>query len=321
MASMDTTNSHETPRSLKPVVALDVDGVFRPFPKLSEDELEADPRFFERELMLTKDNYPTLFHGQPTWPESGELKVKLLFSSEARELVQKLHAKGFELVWATTWQHAANAYFAPVLGLPELPVAVVSDPPKSPGRFYGSSPEWKSHQLADAFPGRPLLWLDDNQPWRQSDRLESLRSSMERALTWGYEVDPSTGLTERDGELILEWLELSSSVEGQEALRERLEEQDELERARLAAKHEELKRARERRARVRQLLDEEGLPERLKIELVAAAATREGLTIESVGYALQRSRRELKEAGIDVDPHCLSARLREPGFHLLSSDE
>lgn len=321
MELMHTIDPHATPASLKPVVALDVDGVFRPFPKLSEDEIAEDPRFFEREITLTKSNYPTLFHGQPRWPESGELVTRLLFAEEARKLVQRLHEEGFELVWATTWQHAANTYFAPVLGLPELPVAVVSDPPKSPGRFYGSSPEWKSHQLADAFPGRPLLWLDDNQPWRQSDRLESLRSSFEEALTWGYEVDPATGLTERDGERILEWLELASSESGQEVLRERLHEREKLEEAKAAAREEQRERDRQRRARVKRLLEDDELPWRLKIELVAAATAREGLTIESVGYALHRSRRELKEAGIELDARSLSARLREPGFHLLSSDE
>ncbi|MQY06611.1 HAD domain-containing protein [Actinomadura macrotermitis] len=28
----------------------------------------------------------------------------------------------YELIWATTWEHHANAYIAPLLGLPELPV-------------------------------------------------------------------------------------------------------------------------------------------------------------------------------------------------------
>ena len=313
-------NAQAASLAFSPVVALDVDGVFRPLPKRSELE-DHDSRFFERKVTLTRDNYPTLFHGQPDWPESGELVIDLLFAREARELVQKLHDEGFELVWATTWQHAANDYFAPVLGLPELPVAVVSDPPKAPGRRYSSSPEWKSHQLADAFPGRPLLWLDDNQPWRQRDRLESLRSSMERALTWGYEVNPATGLTERDGERIFDWLELASSEEGHEVLREQLRERERLEEAKLAARAEQRERDRERRARVRRLLDEEGLPRRLTTELVAASVAREGLTIEAVGYALRRSRHELAAAGIEVDAQELSARLREPGFHLLSSDE
>ncbi|WP_439794479.1 hypothetical protein [Streptomyces agglomeratus] len=53
-----------------------------------------------------------------------------------------LDALPFDLVWATTWEEEANAYVAPVLGLPELPFIAWSSPRPVPGGgLFWKTPE------------------------------------------------------------------------------------------------------------------------------------------------------------------------------------
>ncbi|MFE2013825.1 hypothetical protein [Streptomyces sp. NPDC059491] len=67
----------------------------------------------------------------------------------------RLAALPYELVWATTWEADANAWVAPRLGLPELPVLPWTDGPGAPGLH------WKTPALVAWAEGRPFAWVDD----------------------------------------------------------------------------------------------------------------------------------------------------------------
>ncbi|WP_200881386.1 hypothetical protein [Nocardia otitidiscaviarum] len=66
-------------------------------------------------------------------------------------------ADRFELVWATTWEHDANTYIAPVIGLPELPVVEW----QTTKRFGPDGIFFKTEELVAHAAGRPFVWIDD----------------------------------------------------------------------------------------------------------------------------------------------------------------
>ncbi len=59
-----------------------------------------------------------------------------------------------DIVWATTWEHAANESIGPALGLPNCPVV----------RFTGNreSDTWKLPYVERYAGERPLVWVEDN---------------------------------------------------------------------------------------------------------------------------------------------------------------
>ncbi|GAA5037666.1 hypothetical protein ACFQRL_14210 [Microbacterium fluvii] len=198
----------------RPVVAVDVDGVLR---TLRSWLSQPDPNLQETEVTVTirRDAYPTVLHSAPDWDENDEWTTTHFFSTIAVEWVRSLLDRGVEVVWATTWQQYANTYFAPALGLPDLPVGV-----SSPPRFSEDSPDWKARNLARQFDGRPLLWVDDNPIFGRD--FERARLPADRALTRMQWIrNPSVGITAVDIADMDAWLALASSAVGQEELRRR----------------------------------------------------------------------------------------------------
>lgn len=130
--------------------------------------------------------------------------------------MQDLIARGIDVRWATTWQEHANTYFADILGIPPLPVAVSGSGP------YGwTSGEWKATALARQFDGRPLLWVDDN-PGRGAHLLDQNRRPIDRALTHTHHVvNYINGMTPNDATAMDEWITLASTPEGHQELRQR----------------------------------------------------------------------------------------------------
>ncbi|MCT9819301.1 hypothetical protein N3K63_03265 [Microbacterium sp. W1N] len=190
------------------VVALDMDGVLR-----SLLRWPGDPEVIELSITMHRDAYPSTFHSEPPWDEDGTSTQTEYFSRAGVEWVRRLVERGEDVRWATTWQAHANSYFAGPLGLPELPVAVSGE-----AGGARSSGVWKARQLAAAFPGRPLVWVDD-QP---DDSLMTARRPVDRALTLIYRpVSSLTGLQGQDTVAIDEWLAMASTVEGQAELRDR----------------------------------------------------------------------------------------------------
>src|SRR5690606_6944803 len=68
-----------------------------------------------------------------------------------------LSALPFDLVWATTWEEEANAFVAPLLGLPELPFIAWPEPRPEPG----GGVFWKTPGIVAWAQGRAFAWVDD----------------------------------------------------------------------------------------------------------------------------------------------------------------
>jgi len=298
---------------LKPVVAFDVDGVVR-VRKIEIDGLDQG-ELIGADITLKREEYPDLFHGKPRWDETGTSSRTEHFSRAAVDLIGDLSEDPrTEPVWATTWQRWANYYFSSALELPELPVAVKTLEPEELN-YAHCSPSWKTQQLSRQFDGRPLIWLDDNMPDRPGEDLTELRRPIDRALTKSFRVNPWTGITPADVEEILGWIELASTEAGQQELR--AQRQVEL-------KEEKKTRARQDRQRGRQheifmairdrLLELYPEQRRFASEVASAGQYKDGLTAETLRYALKRN-------SIEADPTELAASLRVPRYHLRGVDE
>ncbi|MEV6150183.1 HAD domain-containing protein [Nonomuraea sp. NPDC052129] len=116
----------------------------------------------------------------------------------------RLLALSCELIWATAWMHDANEVIAPLLGLPELPVADLPDAPEEddPGVLH-----WKTQALVEAAAGRPFVWVDDEIT--DLDRIWVARHHRGPALL--HRVDSANGLTHEDFAILDAWLRETSS--------------------------------------------------------------------------------------------------------------
>lgn len=124
-----------------------------------------------------------------------------------RELAEET---GLELVWATAWQHSANARVAPVIGLDPLPVIEfsaedvhVAEDGWLTWRVEGG---WKWPAVAAYAGGRALAWLDDEL---DEGAFAGAREVFDReragSPTLLCHVDPRFGLLGRHLEEIREW--------------------------------------------------------------------------------------------------------------------
>jgi hypothetical protein len=108
----------------KPYLLLDIDGVLSPFGA-------GPPPGFTRQVI-------------------GEYEV--IWSAQHQQWLAQL-SPIFELVWATTWEHAANEAMSPVLRLPELPVIEFN---------RGRGDTWKLPSVQQFIASRPAAWIDDD---------------------------------------------------------------------------------------------------------------------------------------------------------------
>ncbi|MYT26147.1 hypothetical protein GTW69_38755 [Streptomyces sp. SID7760] len=158
-----------------PVLFLDIDGPLIPFGATSRD---------------LPDGYPT--YGAR--PEANPLVARL-----DPALGTRLLALPCELVWATTWMADANAWVAPRIGLPELPVVAWPDPSEEDPR---ARTHWKTRSLVEYAGGRPFVWVDDEIT--PADRTWVSAHHPGRALL--HRVDPRFGLTPADFTALATWL-------------------------------------------------------------------------------------------------------------------
>jgi hypothetical protein len=108
-----------------------------------------------------------------------------------------LAALPFELVWATTWEHEANDYVAPALGLPKLPFVAWPDPrPEPEGGVF-----WKTPEVVAWAHGRPFAWVDDEIT--DADRVWVQAHHDGQALL--LRIDPRTGLSKDDFGRLAAW--------------------------------------------------------------------------------------------------------------------
>jgi hypothetical protein len=113
-----------------------------------------------------------------------------------------------DLVWATAWEHEANAEIAPRIGLPQLPVVEWGDESVVEvleDDFLGL--HWKTRLLVRWAAGRDFVWLDDEPTG--ADVAWVAENHPGRALVHRV-PKPTRGLTEADFAVLHRWLADSS---------------------------------------------------------------------------------------------------------------
>ncbi len=103
------------------------------------------------------------------------------------------------LMWATAWMDSANEVMAPLLGLPELPVA---DLPEAPEVDEVGVLNWKTQALVRAAAGRPFIRVDDSIT--ELDQAWVSNAPSRHALL--HRVDSTIGLIDTDCAVIDDWL-------------------------------------------------------------------------------------------------------------------
>lgn len=301
-----------------PVVAFDIDGVVRvrKIPERRGSTIIEQGELISAEITLEQEEYPQIYHGQPRWDERGKSTRVENFSKAAVDLIRALDEDPrTEPVYATTWQRWANYYFNTALDLPELPVAVETlDPPEL--NYAHCSPAWKTAQLARQFDGRPLIWLDDNMPDRDSEDLASLRRPIDRGITRSYQVSHWTGITPQDIEKVLEWVDLASTPEGQKELRAQRQAQVGYERQ----QWNRVMRERDRERKAFETVRDRALElfpdsDRFARDIAAVGQSKRGLTERNVTDVLKR------HGYISAEPAELIESLRIPRYHLRERTE
>ncbi|MET9677045.1 hypothetical protein ABZY68_28730 [Streptomyces sp. NPDC006482] len=131
----------------------------------------------------------------PTYPPAPPASVSPLLARLDPAHGARLAALPYELVWATTWEADANAWVAPRLGLPELPLVAWTDGPEVPGLH------WKTPALVAWAAGRPFVWVDDEVG--DVDRAWVADRHRGRALL--HRVDPRYGLGDADYAVLAAW--------------------------------------------------------------------------------------------------------------------
>lgn len=112
----------------------------------------------------------------------------------------RLLAMSRDLMWATAWMHDANEVIAPLLGLPELPVAGLPDAPEED---EAGVLHWKTRTLVETAAGRPFVWVDDEI----SDLDRAWVEAQHQGQALLHRVDSAIGLTVTDLAALDEWLQ------------------------------------------------------------------------------------------------------------------
>lgn len=108
-------------------------------------------------------------------------------------------ADRFELTWCTTWEHEANEWIGPHLGLPELPVIEFDKNWKLPSR--GDGTYFKTHDVVEYAAGRPFAWVDD-QISEYDEKYVAERHNGPVRLLW---INPAAGLRQPDFDTLASW--------------------------------------------------------------------------------------------------------------------
>ncbi|MGW6263988.1 hypothetical protein [Cellulosimicrobium funkei] len=196
-----------------PVVALDVDGTINAIP--ADPAGPSAPGLVEHRVTLHADHWPA---GKATDPPSAS-RTPFLRPLPSETLETTVHVpegvgswilnlldNGVEVVWATTWEHAANTYIASLLAIPALPVATVWADNRTRPTFGEvkdrDSATWKARTLKNTYPARSVVWLDDQAHRWAGRRTASWLPEPSLVVT----PDPTTGATQDVRNLVDAWL-------------------------------------------------------------------------------------------------------------------
>lgn len=159
-----------TAAEARPVVALDFDGVLNPL------GFEVPQGFVEHTVHAPVGVVPesAFIRGGGRTPLTTTVRINTDHGAWIESLLEVA-----DVVWATTWEEAANVCIAPLLGIDPLPVGIsVEDhPPRFGHMRNGDSAAWKAEALENKFAGRPLVWADDTaSAWiRQAEEVHQTR--------------------------------------------------------------------------------------------------------------------------------------------------
>ena len=118
--------------------------------------------------------------------------------------------RGVDVGWATTWEHFANEVFGPLLGLPELPLAIEFHDDVKNGqhhpRMHGlGAVEWKCDTLWNRYRDRPLVWIDDGAS--NLARIDTRGNPIDRgAPALSIRCEGEIGLTRDEMQRVDDWL-------------------------------------------------------------------------------------------------------------------
>jgi hypothetical protein len=180
----------------QPVVGLDFDGVLN---IVSSGELPAG--FALHVVELDRANWPTHPYIRPLPPGTEPVPHGIVVNRAHGALVRAWLAAGAAVVWATTWERAVLRN-ADLCDLPELPVLELSKvlPAEAlPTR----TADWKVLALQAAFPGHPLVWVDDFLADRRGEGTHG-----EPPAPWLVVApDEAVGLTAEEAATVLAFVE------------------------------------------------------------------------------------------------------------------
>jgi hypothetical protein len=165
-AQSDLLAAERSTRSLRPVLALDIDGVVFPLPE----------KPFSGEL-------PTY----PGWVQTNIANLPVSYDPELVAWLQGVQKEGVEVIWASDWGESALRV-AGVLGLDLIPALDVSQ-----GRY---------ETVSSYAQGRVLAWCED-RPQNASVKA-SLRARVPPALL--VQPKRHLGLTAKQRARISKWL-------------------------------------------------------------------------------------------------------------------
>lgn len=160
----------------RPLLLLDVDGVLNPF-AASRNWLD-DSDYRRSRISTSTGTYPV-------W----------LDRSHGRMLRDVAERWNLELVWCTTWEHEANLFIGPKVGLPELPVI----------EFGFTATKWKFNAVLKYAAGRPLAWLDDDFGRHADDEQVWFMERRGDLPTFLRHVDPRRGFNDEHRDAINGW--------------------------------------------------------------------------------------------------------------------
>ncbi|QYC38237.1 hypothetical protein Nocox_03035 [Nonomuraea coxensis DSM 45129] len=169
---------------MRPLLLLDVDGVLNPIGR-------PHPGYRRYRCVV-----------------EGETYVVHLDPGHGRRLLDLAEGTGAELVWATTWEHHANEWIAPRIGLPSLPVVTVNTgtaPVSERGEMF------KTPAVAAYAGRRPFVWFDD-QVWAEDEEYLRVHQGVGDFLL--VQVAPKGGLTSDHLGMAREWLTLTGFSQG-----------------------------------------------------------------------------------------------------------
>ncbi len=166
---------------IRPVLLLDVDGVLNAISRVPDTSVW--PKALWRRHQVTD------LDGN-TWP--------ILAAQPVLDYLSALHERGLaDIRWHTTWRASAKTLLAPVLGLPDWPVA--ESPTSRPTQRDAAGRWWKvatAHHVVHT-EGRRLIWIDDDiafeRTWPNSD-IQAVLTTDVLAIS----PNPVVGLTRAD---------------------------------------------------------------------------------------------------------------------------